>query len=786
MNESDTRLKKINVQLRNAGWEVVPDSHIYTEQNVAPGRIVKGKKQHPEKMDYLLVYRGVKLGIIEAKADTLPVIAGVEQAKKYADAMKIRFTYASNGNEIYQIDMEKGEQGKVKGFPSPLELWNMTFPKKNTWRDKFNLCRMNLDDRHNARYYQEIAIRKVTDAIANKQNRILLTMATGTGKTFTAFQICWKLMETRWNIDFDESRKPRILFLSDRNILSDQALLDFDGFEPSAMCRITPDEIRKSGLPYGKSLYFTIFQTFMTTDDKDQPYYTHYPKNFFDFIIIDECHRGGANDESQWRGIMEYFSDAYQLGLTATPRRDVNVDTYNYFGEPVYTYSLKQGIADGYLTPFRVVRVTSDLDEYQYDPTDDVESGEVDPDRVYTESDFATGKIKIDERDRLRVERLFELINKNEKTIVFCSTQMHAAEICELINEQAHVPGGFYCKRVTADDGKEGEDQLKLFQDNERTIPTILTTSRKLSTGVDARNVRNIVLFRPVNNMVEFKQILGRGTRLFDDKYYFTLYDFVRASDRFEDEDWDGIPDPIERPETPTNDDGGDKGNDDNDEPTGPYTPPVCPICGMSPCVCEANSTKLKIRLSDDHIVEVKKSQTAEELFLFGDELIDMAEYVRRLFGCIPKFFKSSDDLRKQWSDPNTRQELINQLEAENFSMDRLNVVREMLSMEDCDMMDVLEFLAYQTTPLERQRRIEIARDAIMHDLTESQKDYVNFVLKQYVQEGYEVFDNRNMGKLVVMKYGTVRDGVTKLGINADEIRNLNLNIQRQVYYATA
>jgi len=611
-------------------------------------------------------------------------------------------------------------------------------------------------------------------------------MATGTGKTYTAFQICWKLMQTRWNISGKPTRLPRILFLSDRNILSDQALNDFGGFEQEAMVRITPQEIRdRDGmLPVGKSLYFTIFQTFMTTDAAGQPYYTHYQKDFFDLIIIDECHRGGANDESQWRGIMDYFTGACQLGLTATPRRDVNANTYNYFGEPVYTYSLKQGIEDGYLTPFRVMRITSDLDDYQFDPNrDEVESGEVEADRVYTEADFYNGNIEMKQRDELRVEQLMRLINPKEKTLVFCATQNHALQVCAMINQRkpADVMSPYYCCRVTANDGDEGERHLKGFQDNERTIPTILTTSRKLSTGVDARNVRNIVLLRPVNNMVEFKQILGRGTRLFDDKYYFTLYDFVRASERFNDADWDGLPEePAESMRVDTPNDSGD------DKKREPKQPRVCSKCGMSPCVCERpTNEKLRIRLGDNHVVEVRASMAHDEYFMFGNELIDLAEYIRRLFGCIPRFFKSSDDLRRQWSNPDTRAGLINQLEAENFSMDRLNVVRDMLSMEKCDMMDVLEFLAYHTTPMERERRVALAREGIMRGLTASQQDYANFLLEQYKREGFRIFNRELAGRVITMKYGTIRDARAQLG-NIDTIEQLNLDIQRQIYYASA
>ena len=383
MNEAQTRFNKIDPKLRDAGWGIVPGSKILVEQSayIAPGRITTTGHKNPKKADYILEYKGQKLAVIEAKSDEKDVAEGVDQAKLYADALKIRYTYSSNGDEIWFIDMgiknNKGEyiipskEHDIDNFPSPQDLWQMTFPEENPWRDKFNLCALNRSGGRQPRYYQEIAIKNVLEAVAKQRNRILLTMATGTGKTYTAFQICWKLTQTKWNTKGVE-RAPRILFIADRNILANQAINDFDQFPEDAMCRVTPKELKKNNykVPTARNLYFTIFQTMMTSPNAqkaeeqgitlpegadDQPYYMQYERDFFDFIIIDECHRGGANDESEWRKLMEYFDSAYQLGMTATPKRKVNANTYAYFGEPVYTYSLKQGIEDGFLVPFRTV-----------------------------------------------------------------------------------------------------------------------------------------------------------------------------------------------------------------------------------------------------------------------------------------------------------------------------------------------------------------------------------------------------------------------------------------------
>jgi type I restriction enzyme R subunit len=555
MNEAETRAELIDPALQAAGWGVVEGSRIRREYLISPGRIEgRGRRAKPLKADYVLEYRTTKLGVIEAKADTEEVSEGVAQAKNYADKLALRFAYSTNGLGIYAVDMQTGKEGELSRYPTPDELWQMTFAKADAWRDRF--AAVPFEDRggsHPGRYYQDIAIARVLQAIAAGRRRILLTLATGTGKTFIAFQIAWKLFHARWNLSGEPTRRPRILFLADRNILANQAYNAFSAFPEDAMVRITPEDIRKKGkVPKNASVFFTIFQTFMTgpeLDGKPTPWFGEYPSDFFDFIVIDECHRGGANDESNWRGIMDYFQPAVQLGLTATPKRQENADTYLYFGEPVFIYSLKDGINDGYLTPFRVKQISTTLDDYVYTPDDKLIEGEIEAGKRYTETDF-NRIIEIRERERKRVEIFMSQIDQNEKTLVFCATQDHALAVRDLINQIKSSKDPNYCVRVTANDGELGEQYLRDFQDNEKTIPTILTTSQKLSTGVDARNIRNIVLLRPINSMIEFKQIIGRGTRLFDGKDYFTIYDFVKAHHHFSDPQWDGepeAPDPCEK-----------------------------------------------------------------------------------------------------------------------------------------------------------------------------------------------------------------------------------------------
>src|SRR5664280_247790 len=665
MNEAETRAEHIDPALKAAGWGVVEGSRIRREYLIAPGRIEgQGRRGKPLTADYVLEYRNTKLAVVEAKAWDEALTEGVAQAKNYAGMMAIRFAYSTNGQEIYAIDMQTGKEGEFVAYPSPDELWAKTFAETNAWRDRF--AAVPFEDKggsHPSRYYQDIAVERVMEAIAENRQRILLTLATGTGKTFIAFQIAWKLFHSRWNLSREPSRRPRILFLTDRNILANQAYNEFSAFPEDAMIRISPADINKKGkVPKNGSLFFTIFQTFMSGPPKDglpSPYFGEYPPDFFDFIVIDECHRGGANDEGNWRGILDYFSPAVQLGLTATPKRTENVDTYAYFGDPVYIYSLKDGINDGYLTPFKVKQISTTLDEYIYTPDDQLIEGEIESGKRYTETDF-NKIIEIKEREAHRVKVLLEQMNQTEKTLVFCATQDHALAVRDLINQMTASRDPDYCQRVTANDGALGEQHLRDFQDNEKTVPTILTTSQKLSTGVDARNIRNIVLMRPINTMIEFKQIIGRGTRLYDGKDYFTIYDFVKAYHHFRDPEWDG--EPLE-PEPCAK--CGCYPCECEKQPPQPcpvcgQRPCVCPkepcpICGQRPCVCKK---KAKVKLADG------KARTIQHMMMTSfwhpdGTPMSAQQFMELLFGKLPEFFKDEAELRAIWSAPDTRKNCL-------------------------------------------------------------------------------------------------------------------------------
>ncbi len=832
MNEADTRAELIDPKLKACGWGVVEGSKVLREYNITDGKIQTGGKRAKKlTADYVLVYRGIKLATIEAKADELEVGEGVAQAKQYADKLNLETTYSTNGREIYSICMKTGVEELVTDYLTPDELWEKTFPSTGSdtvsdiersrnaeaWRLKFaDVPFEDFGGSKKARYYQEIAVNKTLEAVANQANRILLTLATGTGKTFIAFQIVWKLFYTRWNLssitsDTDENgklvrepveRRPRILFLADRNILADQAFNAFSAFADDAKVRIKPSEVKKNGrVPTNGSIFFTIFQTFMTNAKvvkkiestepislaaepivefgTEQYNFGQYPKDYFDFIIIDECHRGGANDEGNWRGILDYFSPAVQLGLTATPKRKDNVDTYKYFGEPVYVYSLKEGINDGFLTPFKVKRIKTTLDDYIYTSDDYIIEGEIEEGKLYTEPDF-NRIIEIKEREAKRVQIYMDDANQKEKAIIFCATQDHAAAVRDLVNQYKKSTDPNYCVRVTANDGEIGEQFLREFQDNEKTIPTILTTSQKLSTGVDARNIRNIVLMRPVNSMIEFKQIVGRGTRLFDGKEFFTIYDFVDAYHHFSDPEWDG--EPLEP------------------EPEGEPQPPKppCKVCGQSPCICEKppkepcpicgelncncnKRQKIKVKLKDGKEREIQH-MISTSFWSADGKPISAEEFLNNLFGELPNLFKSEEELRILWSNPMTRRTLLEKLDAAGFGKEELTNLQKIIDAEKSDLFDVLEYVFNSDfKPMTREARVAAAQATIFALLNNKQKEFIEFVLSKYIETGVEELDQEKLPILLTNKYQSLEDAKEILG-NVGDISKLFIEFQQHLY----
>jgi superfamily II DNA or RNA helicase len=926
MNEAETRADHVDAALKAAGWGIIEGSRIRREHPVTLGRIEgHGKRGKALSADYVLEYRNTKLAVVEAKAWRKEITEGVAQAKNYAGKLSIRFTYSTNGQGIYGIDMETGKEGDVSSYPTPDELWTRTFAKANAWRDRF--AAVPFEDRggyFQPRYYQDVAITRVMEAIAEDSQRILLTLATGTGKTFIAFQIAWKLFHSRWNLSREASRRPRILFLADRNILANQAFNAFSAFPEDALVRIDPSDIRKKGkVPKNGSLFFTIFQTFMAsagsaTSDSEfagksgsavnygdetevrfdelseireaagymyilecadgsfytgstnhlrhrlvqhkngegalhterhlpvklvyyetfdhvaqafkrekqiqrwsrakkialirgdieqlkllsrassgsvtgksapepvEGYFGEYPEDFFDFIVIDECHRGGARDESNWRDILNYFSPAVQLGLTATPKRKDNVDTYAYFGEPVYCYSLKDGINDGFLTPFKVKQISTTIDYYTYTSDDTVVEGEIEEGKVYEEADF-NKNIQIREREKKRVEIFMSQINQNEKTLVFCATQDHALLVRDIINQLKTSKDPNYCQRVTANDGALGEQHLRDFQDNEKSIPTILTTSQKLSTGVDARNVRNIVLMRPVNSMIEFKQIIGRGTRLYDGKDYFTVYDFVRAHLHFSDPEWDG--EPLEEEDCPKC---GNRPCTCEVKPRPPCEacgkkPCECPkepceFCGKVQCTCEKRK-RAKVKLADGKERNIQHMMMTSFWHPDGTPM-SAQQFMEMLFGKLPDFFANEDELRELWSVPATRAKLLDGLEEKGFGHDQLAEMQKIINAENSDLFDVLAHVAYALPTLSREQRAAKAKVEISTHFNSKQQVFLDFVLSHYISVGVEELDQTKLAPLLKLRYhNSINDAVADLG---EDIGEAFTGFQRFLYQGVA
>ena len=785
MNEAETRAEHIDPALKAAGWGVVEGSRIRREYAITLGRIEgHGKRGKALTADYVLEYRNTKLAVVEAKALDEELTEGVGQAKNYAGKLAVRWAYSTNGRGIYQVDMGDGRheshrshsshpvEGEIARYPTPDELWAMTFAKADAWRDRF--AEVPFEDKggsHPSRYYQDIAIARVLEAIAAGQQRVLLTLATGTGKTFIAFQLAWKLFHSRWNLSREATRRPRILFLADRNILANQAYNAFSAFPEDALVRIDPADIRKKGkVPKNGSIFFTIFQTFLCGPEKDgepSPYFGEYPPDFFDLIIIDECHRGGANDESTWRDILNYFAPAVQLGLTATPKRKDNVDTYAYFGEPVFIYSLKDGINDGFLTPFKVRQISTTLDDYIYTSDDEVVEGEIDEGRLYEEPDF-NRSIQIEERERKRVQLFMAQIDQREKTLVFCANQGHALLVRDLINQVKQSKDPNYCHRVTANDGALGEQWLRDFQDNEKTIPTILTTSQKLSTGVDARNVRNIVLMRPINSMIEFKQIIGRGTRLYDGKDYFTIYDFVKAHHHFSDPEWDGEPEPEEE------------------------TAPISPIAPIAPIELPEPLTepplprrKVKVKLADGKARTIQSMMVTSFWHPDGTPMSSQ-QFMELLFGKLPDFFQSEEELRKLWSAPDTRTKLLAGLAEKGFGREQLAEMQKIINAEKSDLFDVLAHVAYALPTLTRENRAAKAKVEISTHFNSKQQVFLDFVLSHYVSVGVEELEQEKLTPLLRLRYqNSIADAVADLG-KPEEIGKAFAGFQKYLYSSAA
>jgi type I restriction enzyme R subunit len=768
-SESDTRANFIDPLLNECGWKV---ENIQREYYFTDGRKILNNKRGKRKfVDYLLKHRNVNLAILEAKSSDKHPTQGLQQAIDYASDLNVRFVYSSNGLKHYEFNTSTGKGDYVDRFPSPDDLFKRVMAGTTKEQERLVVQPLDNSGSNQPRYYQINAVNKAIEAISEGKKRILLTLATGTGKTFIAYQIVYKLFQTRWNLD-GADRRPKVLFLADRNILADQAINTFNPFDKD-LVKINGEEVRRRNgiVPTNANIFFAIYQAIAERENIGG-YYHKYPKDFFDLIIVDECHRGSANEEGSWRAILDYFSSAVQLGMTATPKRNDNVDTYQYFGNPVYEYSLKQGIEDGFLTPYKVKRITTNIDEYIVSKEDRVVEGEHQQ-AVYELTDFER-KIIIPARTELIAKTILEHISPMDKSIVFCVDQKHALTMRDMINKYKSIADKHYCVRITSDEGEIGKQLLERFRDNDKDIPVVCTTSQMLTTGVDARNVRNIILVRNILSMVEFKQIIGRGTRLFEGKDYFTIIDFTGASNLFYDPKWDGIVEIEEEPIDVTGE--GGTVQEPKPRPPQPPLPPPPPPPPPPPKVVVELSNGRKLKITN---VEVR--------YVGADgKPLTAKEFLEKLIGFIPELYSNEEDFRRLWANPDTREQILQQLEQEGFDSEQLGTLREMLSANDCDIFDVIAYLTYSSEMLTRHQRVEIAESDRFFEIFQNvkAKDFLHFVLKRYEKDDIQELRRDKISELIKLNnMGTPVEAAHVFG-GADKLIEAFYKLQETLYRA--
>jgi type I restriction enzyme R subunit len=735
LSEADTCRKFVVPKLVAAGWDSDPHS-IAEQRSITDGRIIPAGKgfvrKAPKRVDYLLRYtRDFPLAVVEAKAAYRTAADGVQQAKQYAEMLGLKFTYATNGQEIIEFDYTSGLERSVVDYPTPAELWQR-YRNASGLKDDTTASRLLTPYNHGVgkgeRYYQQIAINRSVEAILKGQRRLLVTMATGTGKTAVAFQICWKLWSARWNRT-GEHRRPRILYLADRNILIDQPKDGIFSVFEDARHKIESGEIVKS-----REMYFAIYQA-LAEDERRAGIFRSYPADFFDLVIVDECHRGAARDESAWRAILEHFEPAYQLGMTATPLRRENLDTYRYFGDPIYEYSLRQGIEDGFLAPYRVHRVISEWDAAGWRPSkaDLDRYGRPIPDDEYETKDFER-VVALRARTEAIARHLTDFLRDSDrfaKTIVFCVDQDHASEMrAALSNLNSDLVAQYpdYVCRVTADEGDIGRGHLSRFQDVETKTPTILTTSQLLTTGVDAPTCKNIVLARVVGSMSEFKQIIGRGTRVRDDygKLWFNIIDYTGSATRlFADPSFDG--DPVRITEEEIAADG---------EVTAAKEIESAPIeeGDVAATIAEPSTSERRKFYFDGGQVEIA-AHLVYELDPNGKQL-RVVRYIDYAAEAVRTLCPNALALREQWTDPVKRSEIIQALRERGVSFDELADAAKQPDADPFDLLCHLAFNAPLRTRRERAQQLKATKPDLFARYSPQAREILEELLEKYAEHG--------------------------------------------------
>lgn len=714
------------------------------------------------------------LAVVEAKAAHKTSGDALQQAKEYAQILDLKFAFGTNGHDVLEFDFLTGKETVLESFPSPDALWKRLEGyvglKSEQDRQRFLASSLPVPGKP-LRYYQEIAINRVTRAILSGQKRVLINMATGTGKTDVAFHICWKLWSTRWNAT-GEPRRPRILFLSDRSILvDDPKAKQFAPFGDAAW-KIQGEAIKS------REMYFATYQA-IAKDERRPGLYCDYSPEFFDLIVVDECHRGSAKDDSNWREILTYFKSAFQFGMTATPLREENRDTYNYFGSPVYTYSLRQGIDDGFLAPYRVHRIVADVDATGWRPSRDEldRYGRQIPDDEYQTADFER-VVALRARTEAIAHSIVTFLQKSDpyaKTIVFCVDQEHADEMRRFINNFSlpltqKYPD--YAVRVTANDGDVGRGHLSRFQELETVAPVVVTTSRLLTTGVDAPTCRNVVLARIVNSMTEFKQIIGRGTRVRSDygRLWFSILDYTGSATRlFADPDFDGDPidpptetpigGPIEPPEPPE--------TPEPPEPPGPL-PPEPPEPPLRKLYVDGGSVEIAAHV----VYELDPSGKQLRVVKFTDYA---AEQVRAV---VP----SAAELRSRWSKTEERAAIVQALEDRGVTLEQL---AENTKQPDADPFDLLCHIAYSAplrTRRERADRLRKGRVDFWDYFQPEAREVLQQILDKYVEHGTGGFTVPGILKVAPLSsHGNVLEIADKFG-GAARLRSAVDKLQSLLY----
>ncbi len=774
LSESDTRSKLIDPRIKESEWN---ESHIVREYYFTDGRKLIGNKRGKQYfVDYLLTYKNTNLAIIEAKAENKDPLDGLQQSINYAEKLRIDYVYTTNGHKIYEHSLKEGNGRWIESYPTPVELFERKYGQPQTKQETIITYPFHIEGSMKPRFYQQIAVQKTIEAIVNGDDRVLLTLATGTGKTYISFQIVYRLFQSKWNRDGSD-RRPKVLFLADRNVLADQSMNTFNPLEKDCV-RINGKEIKKRGgkVPTNANVFFAIYQSIAerksdeaNTEDDVTAYYKQYPHNFFDLIIIDECHRGSANNDSSWREILNHFKSAVHLGLTATPKRDDNGDTYEYFGDPVYEYSLKDGINDGFLTPYKVKRIQTNIDEYRFDPNDII-TGELES-QIVTLEQFEK-QIVIPKRTELVAKTILENMNTMDKTIIFCVNQSHASDMKIAIDKFKTIKDNNYCVRVTSDEGDIGRNFLEMFQNNDRDIPTILTSSKMLTTGVDAKNVRNVVLTAPIKSMTEFKQIIGRGTRVYEGKDFFTIIDFVGATNLFYDDRWDGEAEEVsggkgEKPPKPPKEKGDDENGDGNDEPPIIVDPPF-----REKVTIDIRGKKLKV-------INIETTYVGENGIPLKTE-----DYLELLIGVLGKFYNDENGLREIWSNPKNRKDLLNKLKEMNIDESQLDDLKQIFEATESDIYDVLAHLSFNMDIMSRNERVIAVEnsDFVEKYHNEKAKQFIEFILDRYRKDGVKELDDDKLGKLVDLSgLGTIREVASNFG-GIPQMGNEYLELQKAIY----